>query len=267
MSNLSDIGFPVRGDEDVNEMIQNVAQYVKEVPCLNGFYYVFTDDSGAEMYLQANPGQELIGFNPHFAGKSRRKVSITAKIERDSSELDGGFKAWAEPKEENNPESGEYPFVFDAPDFRTVGKIKFPQEFEMQLTAFASNEFHIYESEQAYFDSQDSEIKFAAKSFVPSGLFSVDENAPHAAPRPFGIFTGEIKEFELKTNSLTGEKFYWFLVETLGGEVDVVADVKLIETEPKIGGILNGQFWLSGKIIDPPSFQGMRSRFLKVLNQ
>lgn len=268
MSNLSDIGFPVRGEEDVNEMIQTVAKDVVEVPCLNGFYYRFTDDSGAEIYLQTNQGQELIGFNPHFAGKSKRKVTLTKNIERDSSELDGGFHAWANPSEENNPESGEYPFVFDVPDYRTIGRIKFPQNFEIQLTAFASNEFKIYESEEDYLDSQNSEVKFAAKSFVPSGLFSPNENASAIEPpRPFGIFTGEIKEYELKTNSLTGEKFYRFLVETLGGEVDVVADIKLIETEPKIGGVLSGQFWLSGRLIDPPSFQGMKSRFLKILNQ
>ena len=267
MSNLSDIGFPIKGEEDINEMIQNVARYVEEVPCLNGFYYRFTDDSGAEIYLQTNQGQEIIGFNPHFAGKSRRKVTLTKSIERDSSELDGGFHVWANPAEENNPESGEYPFVFDVPDFRTIGKIKFPQDFEIQLTAFASNEFKIYESEQDYYDSQSSETTFAAKSFVPSGLFSPDENTPAIEPpRPFGIFTGEIKEYELKTNMLRKEQFYWFLVETLGGEVDVVADPKLIETEPKIGGILSGQFWLSGKLMNPPGFQGMRSRFLKVLN-
>lgn len=268
MSNLSDIGFPVSGEQDVNEMIQSVAKYVAEVPCYNGFYYKFTDESGAEIYLQTNLGQELIGFNPHFAGKSRRKVALTKNIERDSSELDGGFHAWANPAEENNPESGEYPFVFDVPDFRTIGRINFPQNTEIQLTAFASNEFQIYESEETYLDSQNSEVKFAAKSFVPSGLLSPDDNAPPVEPpRPFGIFAGEIKEFELKTNFLTNEKFYRFLVETLGGEVDVVADVKLVTIEPKIGGVLRGQFWLSGRLINPPDFQAIKSRSLKVLNQ
>lgn len=267
MSNLSDIGFPVKSEEDVNEMIMNVARYVEGIPCLNGFYYKFADESGAEIYLQASPDQELIGFNPHFNGKSRRKVSLTARIERDSSELDGGFHAWTNPAEENNPESGEYPFVFEVPDFRTIGKIKFPYACEMQLTAFASNEFQISESEEEHYDSQDSEIKFSVKSFIPSGLFAPQENAQPTRPeRPFGIFTGEIKEFELKTNSLTKESFYWFLVDTLGGEVDVVADPKLVEKDPKIGGILSGQFWLSGRIFDAPDFKTLKSRVLTVLN-
>jgi len=39
----------------------------------------------------------------------------------------------------------------------------------------------------------------------------------------------------------------------LGGEIDVVADVKLILSEPQIGGIVSGQFWLSGKIASLPT--------------
>jgi hypothetical protein len=250
MSNLSDIGFPVSGDEEIYSMIQSVLPFVKTVPCEHGFYYRFTDESGAEMYLQANHSQELIGFNPHFDGKSRRPVGLTKIIERDSSELDGGFHGWASPGDESDPETtGEYPFVFDVPDFLTAGQIDFPQTAEVQLTAFASNDFKIFESEQAFYDSQDAETNFAAKFFIPSGLFLPDdESTPIEPPRPIGIFAGEIKEFELKTNQISKENFYWFLVETLGGEVDVVADPKLITTEPKIGGIVSGQFWLSGRI-------------------
>jgi len=249
MSNLSDIGFPVQSEQDVNVLITETINYVESIKCPQGFYLRFADASGAEIYLQGNNEQELIGFNPHFAGKSRRKVGLTKAIERDSSELDGGFHAWANPIK-NEPESGDYPFVFDVPDFRMIENLQFPQTCEIQLTAFASNDFKIYESKKDYFNAQDSEPKFASKSFIPSGLFTPDDNTTAIEPpRPVGIFAGEVKEFELKTNELSNEKFYWFLVNTLGGEVDVVADVKLISIEPQIGGIVNGQFWLSGRII------------------
>jgi hypothetical protein len=253
MSNLSDIGFPVpSGEQDVNEMIQNVLPFVKIIPCPLGIYYKFTDASGAEIYLQANLGQELIGFNPHFEGQSRRLVALTKIIERDSSELDGGFHAWAAPSDETKPETGEYPFVFDVPDFRTVGQIELPQTLEVQLTAFASNEFRIFGNERDYLDSQEDEIKMASKSFIPTGMFLPDgSGTPIEPPRPIGMFAGEIKKFELKTNTLSKEKFYWFLIETLGGEADVVADPKLIAGEPQIGGVITGQFWLSGRIIQP----------------
>lgn len=250
MSNLSDIGFPVKSEQDVNVLITETIKYVESIRCPQGFYLRFADPSGAEIYLQGNREQELIGFNPHFAGKSRRKVGLTRAIERDSSELDGGFHTWADPSSKDDEVFGEYPFVFDVPDFRTVQINDFPVIREIQLTAFASNDFEIFENEQDYYDSQEYEAKFAAKSFIPSGLFLPDENStPIEPPRPIGIFAGEIKEFELKQNELSNEKFYWFLVETLGGEVDVVADPKLISVEPKVGGIVSGQFWLSGKVL------------------
>jgi hypothetical protein len=249
MSNLSDIGFPTPDEQAINEMIMHVLELAKPIECSKGFYLKFSDSSGAEIWLQGNFQQELIGFNPHFAGKSRRKVGLTKAIERDSSELDGGFHVWANPSDEDVESSGEYPFVFDVPDFRNNENIEFPKLCEIQLTAFASNEFQIFESEEDYFNSQEGEPKMASKSFIPSGLFSPDGSEQNESPRPFGIFAGEIKEFDLKTNELSGEKFYWLLVETLGGEVDVVADPKLIPNDPKNGGIISGQFWLSGRLI------------------
>ncbi len=248
MSNLSDIGFPVRGEQDVNDVIMSVLNHVSEVRCPRGFYLKFSDKSGAEIYLQGNFEQELIGFNPHFAGKSSRKVGLTQAIEREASELDGGFHAWANPSDE----AGEYPFVFDVPDFRTVPNLQLPQTVDVQLTAFASNDFKVFADEKEYDESQDLEIKYAQKSFVPTGLFAFDAEKSEidlSVVRPVGMFAGEIKAFELKTNSLTNAQFYWFLVETLGGEVDVVSDTKWLEKEPNVGGIVSGQFWLSGRII------------------
>ncbi len=248
MSNLSDIGFPVQSEQDVNVLITDTIKYVESIRCPQGFYLRFADSSGAEIYLQGNVEQELVGFNPHFDGISRRKVGLSRKIERDSSELDGGFYAWANPTDD--AESGEYPFVFDVPDFRLTEINDFPALKNIQLTAFASNDFKIFASEDE-FRADGNWNQTAAKSFIPSGMFLPDdERTEIEPPRPIGIFTGEIIEFALKTNELSNEQFYWFLVETLGGEVDVVADIKLVPVEPQIGGIVGGQFWLSGKIVD-----------------
>ena len=252
MSNLSDIGFPTPDEQAVNEMIMHVLEFARPIQCEQGFYLKFSDASGAEIYLQGNFDQELVGFNPHFAGTSRRKVGLTQKIERDSSELDGGFHAWANPFEADKEISGEYPFVFDVPDFRMNEIESFPAVKDIQLTAFASNDFQMFASEEDFFASQESELKYASKSFVPSGLFSFDENEniDLNVVRPIGKFAGEIKSFDQRTNQLSGQDFYWFSVETLGGEIDVVADPKFVTEEPKIGGIVSGQFWLSGRIYE-----------------
>ncbi|HEX8286947.1 MAG TPA: hypothetical protein VF556_03070 [Pyrinomonadaceae bacterium] len=252
MSNLSDIGFPVQSEQDVNQVIENLLSVVERFDCPGGAYYIYRDKSGAEMYLQSNLQDELIGFNPHFAGKSRRTVRITRIIERDSSELDGGFYAWANPHK-GLGESGDYPFVFDVPDFRANTNTELPRVCEIQLTAFASNDFRIYADEQEYKDNQESELKYAAKSFVPSGLFTFDEadsSIDLSTVRPICMLSGEVKEYELKINQLTNEKFYRFWIDTFGGEADVVADPKLITKEPQTGGIISGQFWLSGRLIE-----------------
>lgn len=251
MSNLSDIGFPTPDEQAVNEMIMHVIEVSKPIETSRGFYLVYTDLSGAQIYLQGNFNQELIGFNPHFAGKSRRTVALTQAVERDSSELDGGFHAWANPSEDST-EAGDYPFVFDVPDFRTVEIAEFPRVAEIQLTAFASNDFKVYGGEEDYQNAQESDLKYASKMFVPSGLLAFDEKDGSIdlnLVRPVGKFAGEIREFELRTNELSGEKFYWLLVDTLGGEVDVVVDPKYVPDEPKTGGIVSGQFWLSGRMV------------------
>ena len=255
MSNLSDIGFPTNSDQDINDMISHVLELAETIVSPGGFYLRFADASGAEIWLQGNAEQELIGFNPHFAGKSRRRIGLTQAIEREASVLDGGFHAWANPRDAGVETSGEYPFVFDAPNFRLNEISQFPQICEIQLTAFASNDFVVYADEKSYDESQQDTTKYASKSFVPSGLLAVDaedETIDLSAVRPIATFTGEIKEFELKTNQLSGNQFYWFLIDTFGGETDVVADVKLISSAPNIGGIVSGQFWLSGKIYGTP---------------
>lgn len=252
MSNLSDIGFPVQSEQDVNQIIENLLSVVKPKPCAGGAYYIYTDASGAEMYLQGNTGDELIGFNPHYAGESRRTVRLTRKIERESSELDGGFYAWANPQK-GLGDSGDYPFVFDVPDFRAVPVAQLPRVCDIQLTAFASNDFRVYSDEKQFNDNQENDLKYAAKSFVPTGLFSFDEaddSIDLSSVRPVALFTGEIKKYELKINALTSEKFYCFLIDTFGGEIDVVADPKLIASEPRIGGIVSGQFWLTGRLLE-----------------
>lgn len=242
MSNLSDVGFPISSNEELNKLIESWLKNVTEIPCRKGAYLKFADESGAEIYLQTNFGGELAGFNPYFNGKSRRKVFINELIERDTSELDGGFHAWANAEKEDE---GDYPFVFDVPDM-FISRIELPIACEIQLNAFATNDLAMYGDEQAFYDSQKEEPKISARSFIPIGLFRQSEGIP---PQAHGQFAGTIKDFELKTNQFTGAQFYWLLVETLGGELDVVSDTAYIKNEPQIGSIIHGSFWLTGRIL------------------
>lgn len=56
------------------------------------------------------------------------------------------FHGWADP-DDGNPESGAYPFVFDAPDYILHDAVKLPAVFDVQLAAFA-HELDAYASDE-----------------------------------------------------------------------------------------------------------------------
>ncbi len=252
MSNFSNIGFNVSTQKEFQQLLEKAYRTSNAIKINEGAYSVYTDISGAQLFIQFDKTNSCIGANPHFKGISKRIVCLTNALERPESELDGAFHCWADPSEENNPDSGAYPFVFDLPDFKTFGQIDFPKNHDIQLTAFAQ-ELSIYDSEKEYEESQTTEQKWATQSFVPSGLFSFgEEEKDPNPPQATGMFTGIIKQFDKKRNELTSEEFYWLLVETLGGEVDVVADIRFFEKAPVLNGIVQGLFWLSGQLINAP---------------
>lgn len=248
MSNLSNIGFHVTTYEQFQKLLHIAGKSSRKVDVADGYYTVYTDRSGAELYTQYNNKGELIGANPHFKGSSRRSVCLKQFIARKESILDGAFHAWAVPTDPKEPESGLYPFVFDLPDSKAYPALALPQTVDIQLAAFAQ-QIKVFFDEAAYSASQTGEPKFATQSFIPTGLFTT-ESDPEAGPPAFAAFTGIIKSCKLLKNTLTKQWFYWMLVDTLGGEVDVLADKAILFDEvPKVNGVVQGEFWLSGRLL------------------
>lgn len=252
MSNFSNVGFTVNAQEELIELMNHTYVQGVHVEVNEGLYTIYKDASQAEIWGQVNNQNEYAGINPHYRGKSKRRVRLTNELQCPHSELNGSFYAWAAPEADNpEPESGQYPFVFHVPNAKVYTQVKFPQDLDIQLTAFAQ-EMSVFANETAFQESQaEEEVSWATQSFIPSGLFS-PEGGHDDAPKAYAIFTGVIKEFELKTNAFTQESFYWLLVDTLGGEVDVVADPRYFGEAPQVGGVVSGQFWLSGHLLSPP---------------
>ncbi|EPR68180.1 hypothetical protein [Cyclobacterium qasimii] len=251
MSNLSAIGFDIDSEEEFYILAKKAYAKASSIKTDKGTYFQYSDPSGAELWIQSNTKHELIGVNPYYKGISKRTVCLIANIDREISALDGAFHSWADPTEPGNPESGAYPFVFDVPNHKSLGSIKFPQSIEIQLSAFAQD-IDYYENEKAFEQGQEGEQKWAAQSFVPSGLFSSNANLDLSLAVAAGLISGTIKESDKKRNDLTGQEFQWMLVDTLGGEIDVVADLELFSTDPQVGGLIQGQFWLTGQLLKLP---------------
>ncbi|MFN8354807.1 MAG: hypothetical protein U0Y10_10185 [Spirosomataceae bacterium] len=254
MSNFSNIGFNFQTIEELYENLDKMIPLGKANKCTKGTYLEYAENSGVAIYLQFNKRKEFIGFNPHFNGYSKRNVCITNEIENGRSILDGCLHAWAEPTEKGNPNSGQYPFVFAVPDLQRYEPLTFPMDCQIQLSAFTQGEISIFDNEQEFRDSQTTQFKFATKSFVPLGLFvmqtATGEEPSSGLPQPFGLLSGVVKEWANLPNMFTGDSFCWMLVETAGGEIDIVCDPALVSKPPKVGSIVQGDFWLTARLLN-----------------
>jgi hypothetical protein len=54
----------------------------------------------------------------------------------------------------------------------------------------------------------------------------------------------------IRKNGVTGQEFHHALVKTLGGTLDVVADKMQVQGELRSGNIVQGEFWLCGRLIE-----------------
>lgn len=246
MSNLSDIGFSVRTEEEFTVLLERAYEGGQKLHTTDGFYVRYADLSGAELWLQFDQKHELIGMNPYFRGNSRVQLGLTEAISRDQSQLDGGWVAWTNPSESTDPESGDFPIVFDTPNFK-LSQATAPGTYPVQLTAF-SQEIALFESPESFAQAQEKEeIPFAAKSLIPVGLIGRGEEE---APEAQILLTGVVSELEERKNLFSGQVFLWMSLETLGLSIDLVVDQAALDSEPQVGGVVQCQAWLSGQIIE-----------------
>ena len=245
-SHMSDIGFQLNSQDDFHQLASQACEEGEALETDNGTYIRWAPGEGIELWAQLDRDNDVIGLNPHFRGKGLMRVGLVQEVSRpEGTPLDGSFHAWANPPEDD-PEEGEFPLVFDVPNYQ-LRKVQLPSILHVQLAAFA-HELQSYESDEAYEQSQSEEIKFASKSFISSGLFGPEGGATEP-PLAHALFTGHVRETSIVTNPVTGNGFCWAKVRTLGGDVDVVADPVLLNGLLVEGGVISGSFWLSGFLI------------------
>jgi len=228
-------------------LARTVAKMSTTLACEHGRYLRWSSRCGPELWLQVDAEDNLLGMNPHFSGKSRIRVRLTERIVRPAfSALDGAFRGWADP-DEAKAESGAYPFVFDVPDYRLHEDVALGTIVAAQVVAFA-HEVSVSATREAYNESHMGRMKLGAQSFIPTGLFT-PQLKDIDPPESRALVTGHVLECELRTNELTGKRFWWVLIDSLGGIFDVVVDPAMLTSPPSIGGVLSTWSWMSGRIL------------------
>jgi hypothetical protein len=252
-SHFSSIGVLANTEDEISELLDKIWDESEAIDCEYGYYAKFSSKTGAELWVHVDKCDKIIGVNPFYNGESNFLVGITKQIKnKQYNKFECLFYAWTNP-ENDNPETGYYPFAFDCVNIAVAPKIELPCITHIKLSAFA-HELEIYKSEEDYDLWQKKigkdDLRLASKSFIPSGLFSANDKKD-VSPRtiPEAVFTGVILDYKKHKNELTGESYFWIKTETYGGIIDVVADPSLINEKLEKNGVISGEFYLCGKLI------------------
>lgn len=250
-SQFSAIGFTVSSGEDLAALASQVAERAETIDAGAGQYLKWAPPSGEQLWLQVKRNGDAMGMNPHFEGKSSVRVAVEARIARDAhTPLDGTFLAWANPAPA--AAGGDYPFAFDCPDAATHDGLTLPATLTAQIAAFAQ-QITVHESQEIYDAAQAAQgLSFASRSFIPSGLIS-PSGEPVMPPESHALIAGTVIEAAERRNAVTGEPFWWALVDTVGGTFDIVIDPSLLSNAVRPGNVIAGWFWLSGRLQHKPA--------------
>ncbi len=93
--------------------------------------------------------------------------------------------------------------------------------------------------DEASYKAATSDLQLAPKSFIAVGMFK-DSGAPPSS----GLFTGIVKWSQRLVNRATAQEFLHVQVDTLSGEIDVVADLGSVQGVPALGGVVKATCWL-----------------------
>jgi hypothetical protein len=241
---FASIGFDVQQSSDLDKVLGQVLAGGTTMDSSQGMYIVWKTPEGIEMWANGNSDGEMSGCTPYFAGESKVQVTV-GKMHcwDDEWPLEGGLIGALGPDLD-----GDYPpIAIDLPDY-DLARIHAERgsTWDVRVAAFA-HDMNYYSDEQAFRDAQTEEPRWAPISYIPTGLFFTETRKKPIAE---AVFAGPIQETRIVVNSWSGKQFYHLVVKSLPGVLDVVAEMELLPEKPVVGGIVHGEFWLSGRLLD-----------------
>jgi hypothetical protein len=192
-----------------------------------------------------------VGITPFFEGEGRTPIRVRAMRQRPGDNLfEGAFYV----------ELGPTIALIDVVDFARFAGKTVPFMAIAQIVAFPHG-LATFESEAAFQATQAGKnVKFTPRSFLASGLFVggggsgdivfLDPEADDFRAPARAFLTGEVQKTELRRNPETGQDFTWALIGTAGGTFDLVADDTVLTHPLRPGMIVEGEFWLCGRLVE-----------------
>ncbi|HEY3950524.1 hypothetical protein [Phenylobacterium sp.] len=255
VSHFSMVGFdfPIESSAEVGPWAGKFMRTCKATP-LNpsDVLCIISDPSGADLRIalrRKGQAADIITINPGFSGEGRTSIEVVAdNSDPDFAPFEIGVAARF---------AGEQtPLILDLADPTQAAAFKPGAKLTVDIAAF-SFEPDVFPDEAAFYAAQtkaNSKVRLAANYFIPSGSFFERAGGAMAndARRPvaYADFAGKVLKIGHRANVASGKHdFVWAVVQTYdGATLDVVMDTSTLRTEPKVGGIIAGRFWLSARV-------------------
>ncbi|HNB18181.1 MAG TPA: hypothetical protein PLC15_22530 [Candidatus Obscuribacter sp.] len=241
---LASVGFKVFSTEEAMQLASVVAQRGERVGTALGSYMVLKTGTRSQLWAKLDEENRPYSICPHFEGDSRNAVLLAQRIKYNNKPLDGRYLAWMNPNG-NTPgfgPPGEYTIIFECPNFAYYNFVEIPCNVTVQLAA-AAREVSLYNSVEEYNYKQDKICP------VGSVIGSAANAGATPAYLPEAYICGVVERTQVFENPFTHYYFQWALVTVGKVQFDVCIDAATLEVPMVAGGVVAGDFHLSGQLI------------------
>lgn len=240
-SNFDSIGLGVDNEGQLQELVVSLAgAAVERLATDAGEYAIWRSRTGAELWFHLGPAaetdgaeREILGVTPFFEGHSEVAVNVEEAIKRpgDNSH-EGAFRGFVGAGAGDTGDGS--PLIFDAIDFAAHCSRPLPAQWRVRLSGFARKAVVVNDGKA---EEGEESAKSPRKSFCATGTSSAR-------------LSGRIAQFLALTSEVTGQDFYWLLVNSGAISFDIVASPDVIEGELAPGAVVQIDCVLFGRVLD-----------------
>lgn len=233
MNSYAAIGLPIRTHTDFTDYLAHLVDDGEIRLALLGMYIRWHTHHGAELWAQIADNGEILNVEPFFAGRGRLNLELLQRYDEDEALAMAGVF-------EGRIDQSTPSLRFDCPMYALNDDLILPSQQVVQATLFA----HMI----TLFPDLDALLTTPWSATFPS-LAHPHDIAINPRSSALVMLTGTILQAALLNNPIGNASFWWILVQTHGGTVDIVCEPYLIEGSPLNGGVIQCLGQLSGAII------------------
>lgn len=229
-SHYTDMGFYANSIKDVKHIIENLPEPQCRIETPNGIYQYTIFDNNIEFWILLDAQDNILNLDFHYNNKHAVPVKMLEWLTDDDGEYTNTIKV-SYPQDKP-----KFPIIVDVPNAELHRALKREDKFMLQIACFA---------ETMTVSHGDSTLS-RQESYVPIGAFAASDEDTAAAN---ASLCAHILDFEQRQNSMDGGMYYVITVRCQDALFDVIADASYIDIELRKGAIIEGTFWMSGKIL------------------